>query len=100
LPRVEVIRRLRDRHEPILLFGEAEEDACKRLRQLELDEPEKVEGIRNDFRYVDGLIFIRILKCLICKYIFCRDAMNKVDEVYLQEVLKAQVLFLKFYLCF
>ncbi len=50
LPRVEVVRRLRDRLEPILVFGETEEESCRRLRQLELDEPEKVEGIRNDFR--------------------------------------------------
>ena len=50
LPRVEVIRRLRDRLVPILLFGETEEAACRRLRQLEMDEPEKVEGIRNDFK--------------------------------------------------
>ena len=50
LPRVEVMRRLRERLEPILLFGEDEDEACKRLRNLEMNEPEKVEGIRNDFK--------------------------------------------------
>jgi len=50
MPRVEVVRRLRERHEPILLFGESEEEASKRLRKLELEEPDKIEGIRNDFK--------------------------------------------------
>ena len=67
LPRVEVIRRLRDRFEPVSLFGETEEESCRRLRKLEVEEPDKMEGIRNDFK----------------------DAMNKVDQIYLQEVLKS-----------
>jgi len=50
LPRVEVIRRLRDRLEPILLFGESELDSQKRLRALEINEPDKIEGIKNDFK--------------------------------------------------
>lgn len=40
LPRQEVITRLRDRTEPILLFGESETDAFNRLRKCELLEPE------------------------------------------------------------
>lgn len=40
LPRHEVISRLRDRAEPILLFGESELDAFKRLRKCEISEPE------------------------------------------------------------
>ena len=40
LPRKEVIRRLRDRCEPILLFGESEIEAFSRLRRLEISEPE------------------------------------------------------------
>lgn len=40
LPRQEVISRLRDRSEPILLFGESEVDAFRRLRKYELLEPE------------------------------------------------------------
>lgn len=40
LPRQEVINKLRDRGEAILLFGESEIDACKRLRKCELLEPE------------------------------------------------------------
>ena len=50
LPRVEVIRRLRDRLEPILLFGESELDSQKRLRALEINEPDKIEGIKNDYK--------------------------------------------------
>ena len=40
LPRKEVIRRLRERGEPILLFGETEIQAFKRLRKCEISEPE------------------------------------------------------------
>lgn len=40
LPRNEVITRLRDRCEAILLFGETELDAFKRLRKCEILEPE------------------------------------------------------------
>lgn len=40
LPRHEVIRRLRERSEPILLFGESEIEAFKRLRKCEILEPE------------------------------------------------------------
>ena len=50
LPRVEVIRRLRERSRPILLFGETEEESCARLRRIEYEEPDKIEGIRNDFK--------------------------------------------------
>ncbi|CAB3367351.1 Hypothetical predicted protein [Cloeon dipterum] len=50
LPRKEAIRRLRDRGEPILLFGELEVDAFKRLRKLEILEPEINKGMRNDFQ--------------------------------------------------
>lgn len=40
LPRNEVIFRLRERGEPILLFGESELDSFKRLRKCEISEPE------------------------------------------------------------
>ncbi len=40
LPRKEVIRRLRDRNEPISLFGETDIEAFRRLRKLEISEPE------------------------------------------------------------
>lgn len=47
LSRNEIIARLRDRNEPILLFGETELDVFKRLRKYELIEPEtnKVNNI-------------------------------------------------------
>ncbi|XP_065082519.1 pre-mRNA-splicing factor 18 [Ochlerotatus camptorhynchus] len=65
LPRTEVIRKLRERGEPILLFGESEADSCSRLRQLEISAPEVNRGFRNDFQ----------------------EAMEQVDEEYLNEIL-------------
>ncbi|KAJ1884122.1 hypothetical protein LPJ66_010762, partial [Kickxella alabastrina] len=47
----EVIKRLRARNEPILLFGESDGARRRRLRQLELSE-EKSDGQRNEFRRV------------------------------------------------
>ena len=49
LPRNEVIRRLRDRGEPIRLFGETDADTAKRLNIIETSEP-KENGMRNDFK--------------------------------------------------
>ncbi|XP_059610619.1 pre-mRNA-splicing factor 18 [Phlebotomus argentipes] len=65
LPRPEVIRRLRERCEPILLFGETENEAFRRLRQCEITEPEINRGFRNDFQ----------------------EAMEQVDQAYLDEIL-------------
>lgn len=49
LPRKEVIRRLRERAQPIRIFGETDEDAYLRLKQLEISEPDVSNGIGNDF---------------------------------------------------
>lgn len=68
LPRKEVIRRLRERLEPILLYAETEMEAFQRLRRLEILEPEVDRGFRNDFQ----------------------EAMEKVDQAYLDEILKTQ----------
>lgn len=65
LSRQEVIRRLRERGEPILLFGESEIEAFKRLRKCEILEPEVNKGFRNDFQ----------------------EAMEQVDQAYLNEIL-------------
>nr|CAG4641592.1 EOG090X03WO [Eurycercus lamellatus] len=65
LPRKEVIRRLRDRNEPVTLFGETDIEAFRRLRKLEISEPEINRGLRNDFQ----------------------EAMERVDEAYLNEIL-------------
>uniref|UniRef100_A0AAR5PR56 Pre-mRNA-splicing factor 18 n=2 Tax=Dendroctonus ponderosae TaxID=77166 RepID=A0AAR5PR56_DENPD len=67
VPRQEVINKLRDRGEPILLFGESEIDACKRLRKCELLEPEVNRGFRNDLQ----------------------EAMEQVDQEYLNDFLKS-----------
>lgn len=40
LPRTEVIKRLRERGHPIWLFGENELQSFKRLRRIEIQEPE------------------------------------------------------------
>ncbi|KAF4517244.1 hypothetical protein B566_EDAN011628 [Ephemera danica] len=65
LPRREVIRKLRDRGQPILLFGEFDVDAFKRLRRLEIIEPEVDKGMRNDFQ----------------------EALEQVDQAFVQEIL-------------
>ncbi|XP_058808588.1 pre-mRNA-splicing factor 18 [Phymastichus coffea] len=67
LSRVEVIRKLRERSQPILLFGESEIDSFKRLRRVEILEPEVNKGLRNDFQ----------------------EAMDKVDQAYLNELLES-----------
>ncbi|CAH2266101.1 jg11105 [Pararge aegeria aegeria] len=65
LPRAEVIRRLRERAHPIMLFGESDLQSFKRLRRIEIQEPEANRGLRNDFQ----------------------EAMDKVDQAYLNEIL-------------
>lgn len=68
LPRKEVVKRLRERGEPVLLFGETEFEAFQRLRKLEILEPEINKGLRNDFQ----------------------EALERVDQAYLNEILKSQ----------
>lgn len=66
--RKEVIRRLRDRNEPIRLFGESDYECYLRLKKLETDEPDaREEGFRNEFK----------------------AAMDKVDEDYFKEMVEA-----------
>ncbi|KAG7212948.1 hypothetical protein KM043_002289 [Ampulex compressa] len=67
LSRPEVVRRLRERGEPIMLFGESEIEAFKRLRKHEILEPEVNRGFRNDFQ----------------------EAMEQVDQAYLNEILSS-----------
>ena len=50
LPRAEAVRRLRERGEPIRLFGETDEDVCRRLRRIEILTPDVNKGLRNDFQ--------------------------------------------------
>jgi len=68
LPRNEVIKRLRTRGAPILLFGESERDATLRLRKLEIEQPELNEGWKNEFQ----------------------SALNKVEEEFIEEVVKGK----------
>ena len=49
MPRNEVIKRLRDRNQPIRFFGESDVDAAKRLKMIETNETE-TNGMRNDFK--------------------------------------------------
>ncbi|XP_077600617.1 pre-mRNA-splicing factor 18 isoform X1 [Stigmatopora nigra] len=64
LSRQEVIRRLRERGEPISLFGESDYDAFQRLRKIEILTPEVNKGLRNDLK----------------------AAMDKIDQQYLNEI--------------
>jgi len=69
LPRSEVVRRLRIKMAPIVLFGESEEEANLRLRTLEIGEADSGKlkgGAHNDFR----------------------EAMKNVDKQYLQAIQK------------
>lgn len=50
VPRVDVIRRLRARGAPILLFAETLRDAQTRLRKMEIEQPELKEGWKNEFQ--------------------------------------------------
>lgn len=70
LHRKEVIRRLREFNEPILLFGESEYDAFVRLKKLESAEPDFSKGSgagSNDFK----------------------AAMDKVDQEYYAEIMNS-----------
>ncbi|KAJ8381889.1 hypothetical protein SKAU_G00026670 [Synaphobranchus kaupii] len=68
LSRQEVIRRLRERGEPVRLFGESDYDAFQRLRKIEILAPEVNKGLRNDLK----------------------AAMDKIDQQYLNEVVGGQ----------
>ncbi|XP_036441400.1 pre-mRNA-splicing factor 18 isoform X2 [Colossoma macropomum] len=68
LSRQEVIRRLRERGEPIRLFGETDYDAFQRLRKIEILAPEVNKGLRNDLK----------------------AAMDKIDQQYLNEIVGGQ----------
>ena len=54
LPKSEIVKRLRERGHPILLFGETLNDACERLKQVEMDAPDaaasQASGFTNDFK--------------------------------------------------
>lgn len=64
IPQADVVRRLRERGEPVRLFGESDRDRSIRLRQIEMLEPEINKGLRNDFK----------------------AALDKIDQEYLDEI--------------
>lgn len=68
LSRQEVIRRLRERGEPIRLFSESDYEAFQRLRKIEILAPEVNKGLRNDLK----------------------AAMDKIDQQYLNEIVAGQ----------
>ncbi|XP_012692828.1 pre-mRNA-splicing factor 18 isoform X2 [Clupea harengus] len=68
LSRQEVIRRLRERGEPIRLFAESDYDGFQRLRKIEIQAPEVNKGLRNDLK----------------------AAMDKIDAQYLNEIVGLQ----------
>jgi len=61
----EVLRRLRERGEPIKTFGESALDTYRRLRQLEMIEPHGTKSHQNDFK----------------------SAMDKIDKEYLNAMM-------------
>ena len=54
LPKAELVRRLRDKGQPILLFGETLAKAYERLKQVDMDTPDAIgsqaSGSTNDFK--------------------------------------------------
>ncbi|XP_030072355.1 pre-mRNA-splicing factor 18 isoform X2 [Microcaecilia unicolor] len=68
LSRQEVIWRLRERGEPVRLFGETDYDAFQRLRKIEILAPEVNKGLRNDLK----------------------AALDKIDQQYLNELVAGQ----------
>ncbi|KAE8579439.1 hypothetical protein XENTR_v10024038 [Xenopus tropicalis] len=68
LSRQEVIRRLRERAEPIRLFGETDYESFQRLRKIEILAPEVNKGLRNDLK----------------------AALDKIDQQYLNELVAGQ----------
>eukprot|EP00794_Sanderia_malayensis_P015079 gene15079-16635_t len=68
LPHEEVIKRLRERGEPIKLFGETEDEVAQRLRYVEMMAKEDDKGLRNDFK----------------------AAMDKIDQDFLDEIVNQQ----------
>lgn len=63
LPRKEVIRRLRDRNEPVILFGESDIEAFRRLRKLEISEPE-INRVYSFLCNYKEFFFSNLLYCL------------------------------------
>lgn len=86
IPRAEVMKRLRDRGHPILLFGENEQQSFKRLRRIEIQEPEAN-------KVVIRLTLVRIRDPRLIKFVLqgfrndFQEAMEKVDQAYLDEIL-------------
>ena len=50
LPLEEIFKRLRERGEPVMLFGETEEQISQRLRYVEMMKKDDDKGLRNDFK--------------------------------------------------
>ena len=46
----ELVRRLREKNEPIKLFGETHEETCQRLRVIEMMTKDEDRTGRNDFK--------------------------------------------------
>uniref|UniRef100_A0A6M2DR32 Pre-mRNA-splicing factor 18 n=1 Tax=Xenopsylla cheopis TaxID=163159 RepID=A0A6M2DR32_XENCH len=84
LSRSEVIRKLRERRQPILLFGESEEQAFHRLRQSEISEPEINRGLRNDFQAAMEQVDQAILDEMVESNIF-NNSKHQHPEDYLTE---------------
>lgn len=65
VPWSELVRRLREKGEPIKLFGESQDEARQRLRLVEMMAKEDNKGLRNDFK----------------------AAMDRLDQTYMDQLL-------------
>uniref|UniRef100_A0A7E4VBS6 Pre-mRNA-splicing factor 18 n=1 Tax=Panagrellus redivivus TaxID=6233 RepID=A0A7E4VBS6_PANRE len=50
IPRVDAIKKLRERNLPVRLFGESDRDALVRLRKHEIDQPDMAVGWKNEYQ--------------------------------------------------
>ena len=67
-----MITRLRECREPILLFGETDEQSYKRLRKIELLAPElnKVSLWLHNMMTRVMCLMTRVM-CILCVYVIC-----------------------------
>ena len=67
-----MIRHLRERGEPIILFGETESEAYQRLKKLEMTMPEVLKV--SDSFYTKGAIVSMKVKFFFFSFLFCQSA--------------------------
>lgn len=81
-----MIRRLRDRNEPIRLFGESDYECYLRLKKLETDEPDAREVTNSHFIkiYYKSVLFI-LLHVSACMH-NCKSLVLSTETVMIYEL--------------